>query len=542
MVLELGRGAVAVEEKDLEETARHLFGPGSTVGKYSIDCLVARGGMGLLYQAHDRSLGRKVALKTLRQEFDTGEGRARFLREARALAQLSHPNVVAVLEVGEFRSTSYLIMEWIEGVTLKEHLQSRPTLGEVIRCFVQLAEGLAAIHARGLVHRDVKPDNVLVDEAGRCRLVDFGLARPSMPTSTSQDLTAAGIVMGTPAYMAPEQWGSVAIDARADQFSYCVALYEALYRHRPFPGKTLLDLVEAFRTRAVEFNPHAGVPIELQNLLRQGLAFRAEDRFDSMELLVTALKLVPVQNQSDIVTWAEQQVDHDDLRADLISAETHHRRSPLPMTAQARRGPTSAAPRFLGTHSLSANKEMPARTKRRLTILSAILVAIALAGFGVGFVRDSNKRRGHSLATAETAPAAPALPSPTPVRIRVDELSLPGTSETTNPPGSEERNEAALRSEKPPGSAKPAKSRSTGRLAASSSSSLSAPLLERRIADAENKYRAQVSDGLVDPTALAFLGQFRRELSGAAPESLRKLSQRLTEWEDRFLKERSNRD
>src|ERR1041384_2669889 len=213
---------------------------GDRVGRFQLIGPLGMGSMGRGWWAPDPALGPGVALKTLRapeEGAQDGSALKRLMREAQAMALLSHPNVVTVHEVVARGEQIFLAMERIGGGTLREWLvASRRPLDEVLAVFVEAGKGLAAAHAAGLVHRDFKPDNVLVGADGRVRVTDFGLAaRQHASGSSLQDL-------GTPAYMAPEQFTGGNVDARTDQFNFCVALYEALYGQRPFDGKTFEQL------------------------------------------------------------------------------------------------------------------------------------------------------------------------------------------------------------------------------------------------------------------------------------------------------------
>ncbi|MCA9686497.1 MAG: serine/threonine protein kinase, partial [Myxococcales bacterium] len=205
------------------------------IGHYTVIGTLGAGGMGVVYVAHDRRLDRRVALKLLRRA-DAGEtARARLLREAQAMARLSHPHVVAVHEVGTHDNQVFLAMEFVGGSNLRAWLNMRPrSWREIVAVFLQAGSGLVAAHEAGLIHRDFKPDNVLVGDDGRVRVADFGLAHGRQnqePTPISFDsnitldkpLTETGAVLGTPAYMALEQHLGRKVDARCDQFSFCVA-------------------------------------------------------------------------------------------------------------------------------------------------------------------------------------------------------------------------------------------------------------------------------------------------------------------------------
>ncbi|HEY0993449.1 MAG TPA: serine/threonine-protein kinase, partial [Kofleriaceae bacterium] len=235
---------------------RRALTPGETVGRYVVLECIGSGSMGIVYTGQDPDLGRRVALKVLRSTAAGGSSagaRRRLLREAQAMARLSHPNVVAIYDVGMHGDEVFLAMELIDGGTLREWLRrARRSWREIVAVFRRAAEGLAAAHAVGLVHRDFKPDNVLVGNDGRVCVTDFGLARPSsgasaerMPEPPPQgidSMTRTGAIVGTPAYMAPEQIEGGAADERSDLFAFCVAFYEALYGARPYLASNIVEL------------------------------------------------------------------------------------------------------------------------------------------------------------------------------------------------------------------------------------------------------------------------------------------------------------
>jgi serine/threonine protein kinase len=306
--------ASTIDESAAEEAAPSVP-MGSQVGRYVVTGLSGSGGMGTVYVAHDPDLHRKVALKLLRSDVpsktELGDSHERLLREARAMARLSHPNVVALHDVGTWNGQVFLAMEHIEGTTLRRWLGECTTRRwqQVVEIFLAAGKGLAAAHHRGLVHRDFKPENVLIDQDGRVRVTDFGLARPTADggaagTASGEDglpttdpgswgpttLTKTGAVVGTPKYMAPEQFLGKPTDPRTDQFSFCVALYEGLYRERPFAGESLDELantVVAGRVRAAASG--ASVPTWLRAIVLRGLNPSAEKRYPSMDELLAAL-------------------------------------------------------------------------------------------------------------------------------------------------------------------------------------------------------------------------------------------------------------
>ncbi|HEY8211666.1 MAG TPA: serine/threonine-protein kinase [Myxococcaceae bacterium] len=316
-----GQPVTASLEEEPAPDPAPLPGPlvaGTAVGRYSILAHVASGGMGAVYSAYDPQLDRRVALKVMRvrsgSPLDIEDRQVRLLREAQVLAQLSHPNVVAVHDAGTFEGQVFVAMEFVEGTTLRQWLEAEPRTWQAIRrVCVQAGRGLAAAHQAGLVHRDFKPDNVLIGRDGRVRVADFGLARPadgarpdessgpsSPPVSPApppaagsllSPLTEEGAVLGTPRYMPPEQMRAEPLDPRADQFSFALVMYEAVYKVDAFHGRRL-----KYRLRQIEAGelnpPPSGrtAPDWLAAALRRALAADPGQRFPSMDALLDALE------------------------------------------------------------------------------------------------------------------------------------------------------------------------------------------------------------------------------------------------------------
>ena len=289
------------------------------IGRYTVLRLLGEGGMGQVYAAYDEKLDRRVAVKVLRHDVNA-RSLARVQREARAMASLNHPNVVQVYEVAEPADQTFIAMEFVKGETLSTwQRENGRTWQEIVRVYLQAGEGLAAAHAAGLVHRDFKPNNAMVQllPSGepRARVLDFGLARrtglpiladvstdhPSSPPQEAvpPNLTATGDIAGTPAYMAPEQFSSSRVGERADQFSFCVALWEAVYGERPFAGATLGELAAAV-TEGRRKNAPTGsrVPQFILTALTRGLLPSPADRWPSMRALIEALSRDPARRRS----------------------------------------------------------------------------------------------------------------------------------------------------------------------------------------------------------------------------------------------------
>ncbi len=305
-----------------------VLGRGAAVGRYVILGKLGAGGMGAIYEAYDPELDRRLAIKLLHPRRRPRGGRrverdrTRLLREAQAMARLSHPNVITVHDVGTFEDRVFVAMELIDGGTLPEWIEGeKPKWDAILRVLVAAGRGLAAAHSAGLIHRDFKPDNVLVARNGRVVVMDFGLARDDTSDGTSEatperidrtgsipeptgalstDLTGAGDVLGTPAYMSPEQHLSQGADARSDQFGFCVAAFEVLHGVRPFAGDTPAAI--AMQAAKGDFQAPSGSPVPgwVQRVLDRGLAPRSAERWPSMDALVDALDRDPVARRRRI--------------------------------------------------------------------------------------------------------------------------------------------------------------------------------------------------------------------------------------------------
>lgn len=285
-----------------KRSERKLPVVGQTVARFVIAGKLGAGGMGVVYLAHDPQLDRRVAVKLLtggaRRAADS-PGQSRLLREAQAMARLNHPNVITVYEVGEHEGDVFIAMELVEGATLKDWLTAeKRTQDEVLRVMRAAGAGLAAAHRAGVIHRDFKPDNVLVSSTGEVRVSDFGLARavdathrdeelaasPSSPSASvlASPITQAGTLIGTPAYMAPEQIKGEPLDERTDQYSFAVVLYEALYGERP----AFVGSVSDEKRAAPE---SSAVPHWLRDVVMRGLERDRSARFPSLAAMLEAL-------------------------------------------------------------------------------------------------------------------------------------------------------------------------------------------------------------------------------------------------------------
>ena len=321
--------------RDHRRSSASLVGParaadgeperGDCIGRFVVLGVLGRGGMGIVYSAYDPHLDRKVAIKLLTQAMHSAaDATMRLLREAQAMAKINHANVIKVHEVGTFDEQIYLAMEFADAGTLRDWLEASPAIhsvNEILDVFVLAGRGLVAAHAVGLVHRDFKPENVLISRAGGVQVTDFGLvgvigALPrtaSIPapeleltndTPLSQVLTRTGSIMGTPTYMAPEQFAGQASTAKTDQFSFCVALYEALYKQRPFAGANYMELSTNVLTGVMGPAPAGSkVPSAIRRALLRGLATDPEQRHASMAALLALLTRDPAARRHQL-RWA----------------------------------------------------------------------------------------------------------------------------------------------------------------------------------------------------------------------------------------------
>lgn len=280
-------------------------GGGASIDRYQLIDEIGAGGMGVVWKAYDPALARIIAIKRVFSRSATELEAQRLHREAQAIAQLSHPNVIAVFDVGLSDGELYMAMEHVEGLPLHRWLDSkRPGREATLELFLQAARGLAAAHDAGLVHRDFKPSNVLVGEDGRVRVLDFGLARrldaegfPETPKPDEaidpweHEITRPGAISGTPRYMAAEQFLLREIDGRTDQFAFAVALYEALTRRRPFDGETTLDIAKNVVAGKVRPIPEdLSLPPWLVAMILRALRPRASERFGSMHEVISELE------------------------------------------------------------------------------------------------------------------------------------------------------------------------------------------------------------------------------------------------------------
>jgi serine/threonine protein kinase len=268
---------------------------GRTIGRFRVLRRIGSGGMGVVFEVMDERLGRRIALKVLPTGHDV-EGRARFVREGRNASQVTHPHIAVIYDAGEEGDVAYIAMELVLGETLRERLASGATRGELVGWLREVASALAAAHDHGIVHRDIKPDNVMIRHDGRAVVLDFGIARrisregdPVTPTHQAETLTRDGHAVGTPSYMAPEQLKGDPIDGRTDQFSWGVVAFECLSGTLPWGRRSeAVHLMAAILSEPPTALP-ADVPKGLAAVVRRALEKDASRRFASMHDVIDAL-------------------------------------------------------------------------------------------------------------------------------------------------------------------------------------------------------------------------------------------------------------
>ncbi|HEX8136634.1 MAG TPA: protein kinase [Pyrinomonadaceae bacterium] len=338
---------------------------GQSIGHYQVMALLGSGGMGDVYLARDMRLGRKVALKLLPDYLTDDEFRVgRFKQEARAASALNHPNVLTIYEIEEVDGRYFIATEFVEGETLRQHLKDGSLCqGEALEVAAQIASALSKAHTAGIVHRDIKPENIMLDAEGRVKVLDFGLAKYTRPLSSVADdastevvNTVPGMLMGTTAYMSPEQVRGLAVDARTDIWSLGVVLYEMLAGRAPFRGQTPSDTLAAILER--EPGPLSkegcGVPGELQRIVSKALRKDREQRYQ---------------------TSKELALDLESLRRELGTQSGSGRATPIKTVAQE-----------LPTAAVRATR----RKSATALLLAALLLTCVAAIIGAWAWRSSN--------------------------------------------------------------------------------------------------------------------------------------------------------
>jgi serine/threonine protein kinase len=358
---------------------------GRRIGHYQIMALLGSGGMGDVYLAKDTRLGRRVALKLLPEYLTDDESRVRrFKQEARAASALNHPNILTIYEIEQADGRYFIATEFVEGATLRQRMKSgRLNAGEALGIAVQIAGALAKAHQIGIVHRDIKPENIMLDAEGRVKVLDFGLAKYTQPldpndtagSTTENAYTVPGVLMGTTAYMSPEQARGLAVDARTDIWSLGIVLYEMVAGRLPFNGQTGMDVLAAILEHEPE--PLAGqiliAPDDFQRVIARVLQKEREQRYQ---------------------TSKEIMLDMENLRRELEAGESSGRATPIK----------------IATREPPANASFTALSKSTMAlVLIAGLLLITLAIIGMRMWRSSSSGSAQSIAASPVAEPARSL-------------------------------------------------------------------------------------------------------------------------------------
>ena len=351
--------------------------PGQTLGSYEVISFISRGGMGEVYLAEDKRLGRKVALKLLPASFTTDEDRLRrFEQEARSASALNHPNIITIYEIRQAAGSHVIATEFVEGETLRHRLSRSPlTLSETLNIAIQVADALSAAHKAGIIHRDIKPENIMLRPDGYVKVLDFGLAKLSEQATpavaaeapTIQVRTGSGIVIGTAGYMSPEQARGLSVDHRSDIFSFGAVIYEMLARRKPFEGDTPSDTLAAIlKTEPPPLARIArGVPSELVRIVNKSLRKDREERYQVVKDLWLDLKAL------------KQELEFQDK---LDGTGVIHAGEPTELLS----GPQQTAERSaISNISESISMEIKRHKLGAALALLVVLLIVGAGGFGV---------------------------------------------------------------------------------------------------------------------------------------------------------------
>ena len=374
---EAAAGLLANEKAELKS--------GQTVASYEVISFLSRGGMGEVYLAEDKRLGRKVALKLLPASFTTDQDRLRrFEQEARAASALNHPNIITIYEIREAAGSHVIATEFVEGETLRHRLSRAPlTLSEALNVAMQVADALSAAHKAGIIHRDIKPENIMLRPDGYVKVLDFGLAKLSEQATpavaaeapTIQVRTGSGIVIGTAGYMSPEQARGLGVDHRSDIFSLGAVIYEMLARRKPFEGDTPSDTLAAIlKTEPPSLTRIAkGVPAELVRIVNKSLRKDREERYQVVKDLWLDLKAL------------KQELEFQDKLDRSVASEGDGTAMMAPVEpTEALSGPRHTSPgSAISNISESISIEIKRHKVGAALVLLMVLLIVGAGGFGI---------------------------------------------------------------------------------------------------------------------------------------------------------------
>ncbi len=378
------------------------------IGRYQVLERVGKGGMGVLYRGFDPVLDREVAIKLMHADFseDTEQMRPRFYREARAAAKLNHRNIVTIFEFAEESNIPYIVMEFLRGTSLGGRMAMQPplTIDDKLNVIAQLCDGLSYAHEQGVVHRDVKPDNVFLLEDGSVKLLDFGIAK-----LTSSTLTRQGDVLGSASYMSPEQvGGSELVDGRADIFSTGVMLYELLCGRKPFEGDSpTAVIVKILKEEPTPIETHSqDLPPQLVAVVMKALQKNAQDRFPSAEALSRELQSI---RKSLHPSASIARMDETRFASTQVMRALHE---DFQKSAAAQTSPSGVGPARPQDDADLTRAIAPPRSRGWVVPAGIAAAVVVLAAGGLLYSRAASTRV--ELAPAATPPAAPAPAEPPP--------------------------------------------------------------------------------------------------------------------------------
>ncbi|MEJ0046591.1 MAG: protein kinase [Rhodospirillales bacterium] len=382
------------------------------LGKYELRGTLGRGAMGIVYDGWDPLIDRRVAIKTVRlvdaDDEETAEALARFKREAQAAGRLTHPNIVGVYDYGEVNDIAFIVMEFASGKSLKTLLDEQKRLPprDAVRIMEQVLAGLAYSHARGVVHRDIKPGNIIIVEGGQVKIADFGIARIE-----SSSMTSVGTVMGTPAYMPPEQFLGEPVDARSDLYAAGVMTFQLLSGQRPYEGSMTTIMQKVLNTETPPpVSARGDVPSAFDAVVARAMARAPADRFATADEFASALRAALAQSAR---TPAAALPDEDDDATVVVSAKRPPAAAAAPLAPKPAATPAREAPRTVAP-AAKRGGPMP------LVLAGVAVLAVAGAGGAFMFLRGGS-------------PPKPASTTPTPAPASANPTPAPTTSAPTPP-------------------------------------------------------------------------------------------------------------
>jgi serine/threonine-protein kinase len=369
-----------------------------TLGKYELRHVLGKGAMGTVYEGFDPVIARRVAIKTVRlpdaDDLEAQDELARFKREAQAAGRLSHPNIVGVFDYGETPELAYIVMEFVDGTTLKHIVdkKERFELAEIVRLMDGLMAGLQFSHDRGVTHRDIKPANIMLTQAGEVKIADFGIARIE-----SSSMTQAGTMLGTPSYMSPEQFMGQTVDSRTDIYSSGVMLYQLLTGEKPFEGGLTAIMHKVLNTEPPP--PSAlsvTVPTAFDAVVKKAMAKRPEDRFATATAFSQALRQAFENKQAPAMDFGLGAMAFDDGEATMVAASRPAAPAAVPPEPP-------AAPAFTP----------PVKKGPPIALIGGgAVVVLALLGGGAYFMFGGHGAPALPQVAAPAAPAAPPAATP----------------------------------------------------------------------------------------------------------------------------------